>query len=155
LGAYTLDQIRCDADLTGWSASHINDEEAIVAMAKLVVLYPPPVDADEFDRAYAEEHVALMAEKMKGAKVAVTSVKAAALDPPPYYRMAEIWGESISALEGFVQSADGLQVAGHASRSPPAARPSCCSPKKKSISSDAHGGSTVPPTPAGRSMPAD
>jgi uncharacterized protein (TIGR02118 family) len=114
LGAYTLDQIRCDADLTGWSASHINDEEGIAAMAKLVVLYPPPVDADEFDRAYAEEHVPLMAEKMKGAKVAVTSVKAAAVDPPPYYRMAEIWGESISALEGFVQSADGQQVAGHA-----------------------------------------
>jgi len=124
-------------------------------MAKLVVLYPPPVDADEFDRAYAEEHVPLMAEKMKGAKVAVTSVKAGAVDDPPYYRMAEIWGESISALEGFLQSADDQQVAGHAFKISPAARPSCCSPKKKSISSDPYRASTVPPAPVPGSMPAD
>lgn len=35
-----------------------------VSEIKLVVLYPTPTDAEAFDRAYAEEHVAMVNEKV-------------------------------------------------------------------------------------------
>jgi len=83
-------------------------------MAKLVVLYPPPTDAAEFDRAYQEEHVPLMRDKMKGMKVAVTSFKAAAAGELPYYLMAEIWAPTIADLQAFFDTPDGQEVGGHA-----------------------------------------
>jgi uncharacterized protein (TIGR02118 family) len=83
-------------------------------MAKLVVLYPPPADAAEFDRAYQEEHVPLMGDKMKGMKVAVTSFKGAAEGESPFYLMAEVWAPSISDLQAFLDTPAGQEVAGHA-----------------------------------------
>lgn len=83
-------------------------------MAKLVVLYPPPTDTAEFDEAYKNEHLPLMKNKLKGMKVAVTSVKAAAGGDAPYYLMAEIWAPSIDDLRGFLSTADGQEVAGNA-----------------------------------------
>jgi uncharacterized protein (TIGR02118 family) len=76
-------------------------------MAKLVVLYPPPADAAEFDRAY-------QGEKMKGMKVAVTSFKGAAEGESPFYLMAEVWAPSISDLQAFLDTPAGQEVAGHA-----------------------------------------
>src|SRR5262245_3500828 len=83
-------------------------------MAKLVVLYPTPTDTAEFDRAYAEEHVPLCQDKLKGMKLAVTNVKGAANGASPYYLMAEVWAPSIEALQGFLGTPDGQEVAGHA-----------------------------------------
>jgi uncharacterized protein (TIGR02118 family) len=83
-------------------------------MAKLIVLYPPPADVAQFDRAYQEEHIPLMRDKLKGMKVAVTSVKSAAAGDPPYYLMAEIWGPSIEQLRAFMGTADGQEVGGNA-----------------------------------------
>jgi uncharacterized protein (TIGR02118 family) len=83
-------------------------------MAKLVVLYPPPTDATEFDKAYQNEHLPLMQDKLKGRKVAVTSVKAAAIGESPYYLMAEIWAPSIEDLQGFLSTPDGQAVSSNA-----------------------------------------
>ncbi len=83
-------------------------------MAKLVVLYPQPTDTAEFDRAYAEEHVPLCQAKMKGMKLAVTSIKGSAVGAAPYYLMAEVWAPSIEALQGFLGTPDGKEVGGHA-----------------------------------------
>lgn len=83
-------------------------------MAKLIVLYPPPADVAEFDRAYQEEHVPLMQDKLKGFKVAVTSIKAAVAGDPPYHLMAEIWAPSIQDLQAFLGTPDGQEVANNA-----------------------------------------
>lgn len=83
-------------------------------MAKLIVLYPPPTDVAEFDRAYREEHLPLMQNKLKGMKVAVTSIKAAAAGDPPYHLMAEIWAPSIQDLQAFLGTPDGQEVSSNA-----------------------------------------
>ena len=83
-------------------------------MAKLVVLYPPPTDVAEFDRLYAEEHVPLCQDKLKGMKLAVTSIKGSAAGDSPYHLMAEVWAPSIEALQDFLGTPDGQEVAGHA-----------------------------------------
>ena len=83
-------------------------------MAKLIVLYPPPADVAEFDRAYQEEHVPLMQDKLKGMKVAVTSIKAAATGDSPYHLMAEIWAPSIQDLQAFLGTPNGQEVANNA-----------------------------------------
>lgn len=83
-----------------------------MSSAKLVVLYPQPTDTDAFDKAYAEEHIPLMQEKMKGMKAAVTKIAA----PAPFYLMAEIWAPSIDAIKAFLGSPDGQEVAGHATK---------------------------------------
>jgi uncharacterized protein (TIGR02118 family) len=83
-------------------------------MAKLVVLYPQPIDAAQFDKAYAEEHIPLCEDKLKGKKLAVTSIKGSIAGPAPYYLMAEVWAPSIEALQGFLGSPEGQEVAGHA-----------------------------------------
>jgi uncharacterized protein (TIGR02118 family) len=83
-------------------------------MAKLVVLYPQPTDTSQFDKDYAEEHVPLMQEKLKGLKVAVTSVKGSVGGEAPYYLMAEVWAPSMDALQGFLTTPDGQAVAENA-----------------------------------------
>lgn len=83
-------------------------------MSKLVVLYPQPIDAEQFDKAYAAEHIPLCREKLKGMKLVVTHIKAAAAGESPYYLMAEVWAPSIEALQGFLGTPDGQAVAGHA-----------------------------------------
>lgn len=81
-----------------------------MSSAKLVVLYPQPTDTAAFDKAYAEEHIPLMQEKMKGMKAAVTKIQG----PAPYYLMAEVWAPSVDAIKAFLGSPDGQEVAGHA-----------------------------------------
>lgn len=84
--------------------------------AKLVVLYPPPTDPEAFDKAYLSEHVPLMQEKMKGMRVAVSKIVGAAGGESPYYLMAEVWAPSVEAIQQFLGSPDGQEVAGHAFR---------------------------------------
>jgi uncharacterized protein (TIGR02118 family) len=83
-------------------------------MAKLVVLYPQPTDVAQFDKLYAEEHIPLCQEKLKGMKLAVTHIKASAAGDPPYYLMAEVWAPSIEALQGFLSTPDGQEVGANA-----------------------------------------
>jgi uncharacterized protein (TIGR02118 family) len=83
-------------------------------MAKLVVLYPQPTDPAQFDKLYTEEHVPLCQANMKGMKLAVTHIKGAAAGESPYYLMAEIWAPSIEAIQGFLGTPEGQEVAGHA-----------------------------------------
>lgn len=85
-----------------------------MSSAKLIVLYPPPADTEVFDKAYESEHVPLMREKMKGMRVAVTRIHGSAAGPAPYYLMAEVWAPSIEAIQAFLSSPDGQEVAGNA-----------------------------------------
>lgn len=84
--------------------------------AKLVVLYPQPTDRDSFEKAYAEEHIPLMQEKMKGMKAVVTKMLGTPAGPAPHFYMAEIYAPTIDAIKAFLGSLDGQEVAANATR---------------------------------------
>lgn len=83
-------------------------------MSKLVVLYPPPLDEAEFEKRYSEEHVPLCQDKLSGMRLAVSHIKGSAAGAAPFFLMAEVWAPSIEALQAFLSSPDGQQVASHA-----------------------------------------
>jgi uncharacterized protein (TIGR02118 family) len=70
---------------------------------KLVVLYPYPEDVGAFERAYTNEHVPLVAEKVPNvAKYVVSRAIGAPEGTPPFYMIAELYFPSVEALqEGF------------------------------------------------------
>jgi uncharacterized protein (TIGR02118 family) len=85
-----------------------------MSKAKLVVLYPQPTDQVQFERDYAEEHVPLMQAKMKGMTALVTKLVATPAGPPQFFYMAEIYGPSIEAIQEFLGTPDGKEVAANA-----------------------------------------
>ena len=80
-------------------------------MPKLVVLYPPPTDAAEFEKAYVEEHTPLVYAQLPGLK---RLDAARVLGEGPYFWMAELHFDSIEALKAASSSDGGVRLAGHA-----------------------------------------
>ncbi len=70
---------------------------------KLVVLYPYPQDVKAFEKAYTNEHVPLVAEKVPGvAKYVLSRALGAPEGTPPFYLIAELYFSSVEALQaGF------------------------------------------------------
>ncbi|MBR1121532.1 EthD family reductase [Bradyrhizobium lablabi] len=73
--------------------------------ARLIVLYPPPLDAKAFERAYFASHMPLM-RRLVGAGAVLTThrVRNVAGAPQDIYRVAEIKFESMDALRAYVTS---------------------------------------------------
>jgi uncharacterized protein (TIGR02118 family) len=73
--------------------------------AKLVVLYPKPLDTAEFERKYLSEHMSLM-RTLVGPGIATPTYRSFGLagGEPPFYRMAEIHFPSREALVAYLQS---------------------------------------------------
>ena len=73
-----------------------------MAGAKILVLYPQPTRMDEFERAYADEHIPMAAPLFKeyGATKAVLSkVLGAPAGTPAFHRIAEIHFPSAESLQ--------------------------------------------------------
>ena len=88
-----------------------------MAKAKLVVLYPYPADAAEFERVYTEEHMPLVsAETMPGIRKFTGTKMLSAADggQPPFYRMAELYFDSLEALQTAVASEGAQKAVAHA-----------------------------------------
>ena len=72
---------------------------------KLVVLYPPPIDEEEFERRYVGEHLPLM-RTLLGPDVPLPTYRI--LSPAggagPYYRVAEIHFRDAGELQRFARS---------------------------------------------------
>ena len=86
-----------------------------MAGVKLVVLYPQPTDAKEFERVYNEEHLPMAAKKLTGVtKLAITKVLGAPEGEAVYYKMAEVYFPSAEALEASLGSEGGKETATHA-----------------------------------------
>jgi uncharacterized protein (TIGR02118 family) len=83
--------------------------------AKLIVLYPQPVDAELFEKAFAEEHLPALNTGLAGVatRVAVTNITGG-LAPSPYRLMSEIYFPSADALQGFIGSEGGKAAAAQA-----------------------------------------
>ena len=84
-------------------------------MPKLIVLYPPPVDAVVFEQRYAQEHVPMVFGKIPGLK---KFVAARVLGTPdgaaPYQRVAELYFESVDSLQSAMASAGAQATVAHA-----------------------------------------
>src|SRR6266566_9679922 len=88
-----------------------------MAGAKLVVLYPYPLDVDVFERVYTEEHAPMVNEKnMKGITkfIATKVVGTADGSAPPFYRIAELHFPSLEALQASAASAPAQKAVAHA-----------------------------------------
>ncbi|HEX5830292.1 MAG TPA: EthD family reductase [Gemmatimonadaceae bacterium] len=85
-------------------------------MTKLLVLYPPPADADTFERRYREEHAPMVREKMAGLRrfSAGRVMGAPGGAAPPFARVAQLEFDSRDALDAALSSPDGRSVVGHA-----------------------------------------
>lgn len=84
-------------------------------MPKLVVLYPPPTDLAAFERRYASEHVPMVRDGLPGLKKFVAAkVLGSPLGPAAFARVAELYFESMEALQGAMMSSGGQAAVGHA-----------------------------------------
>jgi uncharacterized protein (TIGR02118 family) len=86
-----------------------------MAEAKLIVIYPHPVDIEVFEKLYQEEHVPMAVEKLAGkTKIVATKVINSIQGSAPYYRIAEIHFPSMKALKACTSSAGAAETFAHA-----------------------------------------
>ena len=73
--------------------------------AKIVVLYPQPLDPVLFEQAYVATHLPLM-RRLLGPGVPLPTFRTLSTPnrPAPFYRMAEIHFETLAQLRGFAAS---------------------------------------------------
>ena len=83
--------------------------------AHLLVLYPIPKNAAEFDRRYREEHLPYVGPRLVGATgVATRKVVGPAFAPPPYHMLSDVSFPSLDTLKTCAMSAGGKEALAHA-----------------------------------------
>ena len=85
--------------------------------AKIVVLYPPPRDVNQFERDYAQDHSPMVTpQNFKGITKFVASKVVGTPDgsPPPFHRIAELHFPSLAVLQSAAASSNAQQVVAHA-----------------------------------------
>jgi len=84
-------------------------------MPKLIVLYPPPVDATVFERRYRTEHAPMVEGKIPGLKRFVAAqVLGTPAGAAPYQRVAELYFDSLESLQAAIASPAGQAAVAHA-----------------------------------------
>ena len=84
-------------------------------MPKLIVLYPPPADVATFESRYGAEHAPMVREKIPGLKKFVAArVLGTPSGAAPYQRVAELYFDSIEALQSAMASPGGQAAVAHA-----------------------------------------
>jgi uncharacterized protein (TIGR02118 family) len=82
-------------------------------MVKLTVLYGHPVDAEAFERYYAETHVPLALKIPYLVRIEATKVVGVpGGGSPAYYRTADLWFESQERLDAAMGSPEGQTTTG-------------------------------------------
>jgi uncharacterized protein (TIGR02118 family) len=82
---------------------------------KVVVIYPRPQDEEAFERAYTEEHVPLVEQKLKGlTRLVLTRVMGSPQGKVSAYRIAEAYFPSMNDLNSCIESDAGKEVIAHA-----------------------------------------
>jgi len=82
---------------------------------KVVVIYPRPQDEEAFERAYSEEHVPLIEQKLKGlTRLVLTKVMGSPQGKVSAYRIAEVYFPSMADLNTIIESDAGKEVVAHA-----------------------------------------
>ena len=84
-------------------------------MPKLIVLYPPPVDVTVFERRYQSEHAPMVVQNVPGVtKFLAAQVLGTPAGAAPYQRVAELYFESMAALQAAMASPGGQATVAHA-----------------------------------------
>ena len=80
-------------------------------MLKLIALYKTPDNTAEFDKHYAEVHTPLV-KKMPGLrKLELARITGAPIGEPKHYLMAEMYFDSLDALNASMASPEGKATA--------------------------------------------
>lgn len=88
-----------------------------MAVTKLIVAYPQPLDVEAFDKVYFEEHVPLAVKKLSGkTKIVATKILGSPQGAPAFYQVVEIYFPSMSALESCAASVGGKEALDHAAK---------------------------------------
>ena len=83
--------------------------------AHLLVLYPRPKNAEDFDRAYRDEHLPYAGPRLEGATSVVTKrVIGPAYALPPYHLISDVTFPSIESLKACATSSRGKEALAHA-----------------------------------------
>lgn len=84
--------------------------------AKLIVMYPTPIDVETFEQRYADEHVPMAVKSLSGKTRFVASLITASVGEKqaPYHRIAEVYFPSMEALNTCLSSPGGQATAQHA-----------------------------------------
>jgi uncharacterized protein (TIGR02118 family) len=87
-----------------------------MAGVKLIVIYPTPTDITAFEKVYVEDHIPMALEQLKGPKKIVASkVLGSPQGSAPFYRLAEVYFDSMEDLEKCAGSEGAQATLGHAS----------------------------------------
>jgi uncharacterized protein (TIGR02118 family) len=82
---------------------------------KLIVAYPQPLDAPDFDKIYQEEHVPMAIANLEGkTKIVATKILQSPQGKPPFYCVAEVYFPSMEVLQQCAESAGGKATLAHA-----------------------------------------
>lgn len=82
---------------------------------KIVVIYPRPTNEVEFERAYTEEHIPMVENKLKGmTRLVLTKVQSSPQGKVSAYRLAEVHFSSLDDLNKAAGSDSGKEVIAHA-----------------------------------------
>jgi uncharacterized protein (TIGR02118 family) len=88
-----------------------------MAEAKLVVIYPRPMDIEAFEKIYLTEHVPMAVEKLVGKiRIVATKITASPQGTLPFYRIAEVYFPSKSALEACAATAGAQETLANAAK---------------------------------------
>lgn len=81
---------------------------------KVVIIYPRPQNEEAFEKAYLEEHVPLVENKLKGlTRLVLTKVTGSPQGKVAAYRIAEAYFSSMDDLQKAVESDAGQEVIAH------------------------------------------
>jgi uncharacterized protein (TIGR02118 family) len=82
---------------------------------KLVVIYPRPQDEAAFEKAYKDEHIPMVEQKLKGmTRLVLTKVTGSPQGKVSAYRIAEVHFSSVDDLNKCVESEGGQEVVANA-----------------------------------------
>lgn len=86
-----------------------------MAGVKIVVIYPRPVDEAAFEKAYRDEHMPMVEDRIKGmTRFVVSKVLNSPQGRVAAYRLAEIHFSTREDLQKALDSEDGKHVVDHA-----------------------------------------
>jgi uncharacterized protein (TIGR02118 family) len=82
---------------------------------KVVVLYPYPKDQEAFEKAYADEHIPMVARNLtRVTKAVYTRVLMSPQGDAPFCRIAELHFPSLEALQADFSTPEGQALSAHA-----------------------------------------
>ncbi|HLH00102.1 MAG TPA: EthD family reductase [Bryobacteraceae bacterium] len=84
---------------------------------KIVVIYPRPHDEAAFEKAYKDEHIPMVEQKLKGmTRLVLSKVNSSPQGKVAAYRIAEVHFSSLGDLQKCVESEAGQEVVAHATK---------------------------------------